>query len=229
MNDERTSQETVKPVSEGLAKQFGRMVEDWCLSYRGGLAKLEQIKGDPTIKQNFYRWLDELGHSFIVDPRKFFWKAIAIGGLSLEELETRLSQQGVGVSPYAEAMMHSDIFRAALCGYATPQSIDVCFASLQELGLNVGATVKEVFGRLRRLGYEPLPIIAAPWILLGHGRGGFLPRYVYMETIDADGSPSALFVLRDYAGRLRLEVYLEWYGDEWDGNDPIAFRLPKSL
>ena len=207
------------------------MVEDWCLNYLGGLAKLEEIKGNPEIRQSFYHWLDELGCDRIVaNPifdkalGKFFWKTITpAGGMSLKELEDALLEKGVLVYPDAKAKIFSRGFKQVLSVYSTLEPVDIGCASFSELRFKCDATSQQVFGRLRDLGYKPLPIIAAPWILLEAGSEGSFLRCTHTELMIVDGDSANMFSVARDANGLGLSVCLA--GGCNSGSRILLFRL----
>ena len=233
MSDQRTSRETVRPVSKGQARHFGRMVENWCLKYLAGSAMLEQIKGNADIKQSFYNWLDEFAfsHKFsykFANPSSFFWKTTTIGGMSLGQLKAVLREHCVDASnPIANAMMHSNAFEAALRAHATPGTIDLFLATVLELGLEDGATTKRIFGRLHELGCERLTSIVAPWILLGADRDTRFLASVYMEPIVVEGL-QRLFTVGNGVRGLVLYDDQALPDSRWDGDRRILFHLPRS-
>ena len=230
------SRENLKPVSRGLAKKFRRMVEDWCIDYQGGTTLLREIKDNLRERKFFKRlfclWLNELGDSrMTINPKNVFWKTITFGGMSLKQFKVALYEQGVRVYPSAGENMDSKIFRTELRSFPTPESIHIGWASLQQLGLKFGAKSSESFERLRELGFEPLPRIAAAFVALAIDRyGAHLHGRAYMEPF-----PCGKFFLPVFCyTAFKEEVHLEAINvePEEDGgcfdSDKVFFRLPNN-
>ena len=134
-----------------------------------------------------YRWHDS--------PIRFIGNTVTFGGMGLRELEAALLKNRVAVEPdIAKKMMHSDAFKAELRKYKKPKTVHVCYATIGELGLRDSRT-PEVFGRIHDLGYDKLPSIVAPWMLLGVDRRYYCYRgALYMEPIEEYGWANLFYI-----------------------------------
>ncbi|MEK7142719.1 MAG: hypothetical protein AAB785_00745 [Patescibacteria group bacterium] len=157
--NQRTSKE-VKPISEGLARHMGRMVEDASRKYHGGAQKLELVKGHPEFQKRLFGLFDELA----------------------AEREAMLSL--IGRSPFAKIQIGTfgnaqDLRRALIDGnnriergaddllgritlVSEPATLDLYRATNAELGLSRGGTAAQLFDAIEKIGGEKLPAEAGP-------------------------------------------------------------------
>ncbi len=216
---ERTS---VNVVSDNLAKQLGRMVEDAARNYSGGTQKAELAKGHPQFVERFCNLLDELADeraqtvSVVERPP---WKIIQLGmHRTAAELRQAILDGGNKIGRWG-----GDILDRITIA-PKPINVKLFSATNTELGLPSGAYVKDTYIRIRALGYKLCPAEVGPqlrrqWSDQPMGDS----RLVAMEQIaDSSGYLRVFRVAHDYDGQYLYGDY-GYPVDFWIGNDRWVF------
>lgn len=220
MSNQRTSG---KPVSDGLAKQVGRMVEDASLKYPGGTAKLELVKGDPGFTDALYQFFDERAakraETMAVTDRPPF-KTVKLGTHdSNEALRKEILGAGCKIGDWG-----LDILKRVEVA-KEPTEIDIIVLTVAELGFPNGATCKDIYAKALSLGLQLCPAEVGPQLRLQYmdqPKGEWI--LIGMEPItDSDGNLKVFNVEHD--GSVR---WLRGIGGNpvnfWVGYDRWAFR-----
>lgn len=153
MSQQRTSEVA---VSDGLARQIGRMAEDATRIYPGGTAKAELAKGHPEFVARYHLWLDGLADErAIALPilERPPLRIIEVGKYKkVADFRRALADAKCGVGNWANGLMERPRFQLS-----KPGRIVVCTATIAELGYPQGCTVAESFAALERIGAKKLP------------------------------------------------------------------------
>ncbi len=195
----------------GLPRQMGRMVEDSCRQYPGGLERLELAKGHPDWKQRFYAHLDRMAGERVIATRPSHL-TIRVGNFQdVEALRAALGNEAltprVQARVWAESLMdwrgnvgQKDTF------WLVPElgTIDLYRATNTELGQAIGQDysggcyVHQSFAALEQVGAVKLPPEAGPQYRLRYldqPTGEW--EFMYMDPIIDSFGPSVFSVVRD--------------------------------
>ena len=214
----------VKPVSAGLAKLLGRMVEDAMPNYPGGLANAELVKGDPDFVAEFYNFCNARAAKraeTLAWQQRPAWKVITIGThASKEELKKAVTDEGHKFSDWALGLIDTDGFTVE----TTPRQIGLFTATVAEIGFSKSAKVKDIYAKLDELGYAVCPDETALQL-----RRDYLDQpmdeWRRVVTEPKAGSYGFLSVLRVVRGQDGSWVYSYYAGpgDVWDGDYRLVF------
>ena len=203
-NGQRTSD---KPVSEGLARQLGRMVEDAARNYPGGTAKAELAKGHPDFVRQFYKFLNHLVKEREINLPIAEWpsdKTIRLGiHRNVNGLRNALKEIGCKISHYADGILDQLTFTVS----PIETEVDLMIVTLANLGFSKGAICKDIYDKAIMLGLSLCPPEVGPESLL-QIQGGLQKgnRFIIgMEPIVSDGNLVVFNVENHYSG-------LQWLG-----------------
>lgn len=211
---QRTSD--VKPVSEGLAKQMGRMVEDASRNYPGGTQKLELVKGDPEFQAGLYRFYDERAakrtETLAVTERPAFMTVKLGTHPDNEALRQALLDAGNRIGDWG-----ADILKRVKVA-SEPTEVDIVVVSVAELGFPNGATREQIYEKALSLGLKLCPAEVGPQMRLQYTEqpnGEWI--LVAMDPITAsDGSLLVFSVVHAHDGRWLYGHYgrpdYVWFG-----------------
>ena len=193
MKDQRT------PVSEGQAKEVGRMFEDAARKYKGGKESLELAKGHPKFIEEAYNIWDRLAAEqalrlpIIERPA---WKVIKPGAYkSADDYRKALKETGFRVGDLANDMMKQPAFKIV----DEPIDVELVLVTVAELGFPQGATRKDIYDKALSLGLQLCPPEIGPALRLDYQdqpSGEYI--LVGMEPIvDSGGGPDVFRVKHD--------------------------------
>lgn len=158
MSRQRTSE-----VS-GLPKLLGRMVEDAAAKYKGGISRLELVKGHPDFKDRLYRWFDEIAserEAMLSIAERPAWKTIQLGTYqSVEALRRALVDANFEIGKWAD-----DILKRITVALK-PTEIELVLVTVAELGFPGGATRAEIYDKALSLGLVLCPPEVGPQLRL---------------------------------------------------------------
>jgi len=191
----------IKPVSAGLAKQLGRMVEDAMPDYPGGLANAELVKGDPDFAKFFYEFCDvraaERAKIVAIQDRPV-WRQVKIGThKSNAELRSALVNGKFQISSWGGDILNkTDVA-------TEPTELPLVLVSGEDLGLKGTPTRKQIFDAALATGILDLcPAEVGPQLRLQYTdqpKGEWNP--VAMEPItDSDGDLELFYLEHDDGG-----------------------------
>lgn len=151
------------------------------------------------------------------------WRALTIGGVSKDDLITRLGD-GFYVSDWAKDIMSKPEFTTA----PEPDNIQLVRIQVRDLGFTDLPTTAELFARIKEVG-ELCPAEAGPHLRLAltdQPKGDWF--WVAMEPITvSDGDPHIFDIKRNDDGKRWLYAYDAVSGSRWDLGDEIVFCLRK--
>ena len=150
-----------------------------------------------------------------------------------DQLLKKLEENGIYINRYAEKYFAHPSFQTE-----DTSDMVIVIASLQEIGLENGATLEDLFQQLGKTGLKPCPANAGlflrlEWrdqpqsknsVLSGTHRSPDQAVTVLSEIMERDDSfPKGLY-LRNVDGRLWLRGYVCDHSYRFSGNDLIAFK-----
>jgi len=210
----------VKPVSAGLAKQLGRMVEDAMPNYPGGLANAELVKGDPDFTAEFYKFCDARAETLAWQDRPV-WKIVTVGThASKDELKKAVTDEGHKFSDWALGLINTDGFTIE----TTLRQIGLFTATVAEIGFPKGGKVKDIYAKLDELGFGICPDETALQLRREYKDQPMdeWRRVVTEPKAGTDGLLAVLYVVRDSGGS-----WVDWryaYPDsEWSADYRLVF------
>ncbi|MFH1088418.1 MAG: hypothetical protein V1719_01085, partial [Patescibacteria group bacterium] len=197
MNSQHTSH-IDKPVGSGLAKHLGRMVEDAMPDYPGGTAKADLAKGHPGFSDKLYELIDGLATEQAIRLpiiQRPPWKTIELGTQpNADGYRKALKQNGFRISDWANDIMDKPAFTVA----NQPETIDLVFVTVAELGFPDGATRKDIYEKALSLGLSLCPPEVGSALRLAYPdqpNGEWI--FIGMEPItDSDGDLNVFCVAR---------------------------------
>lgn len=158
------TQRTSRPVSEGLAKQIGRMVEDASLNYPGGTAMLELVKGDPDFIQELYRHFDAHAAKCAVTlafNERPAWMTIKLGTQKkVADLRKGILDVGDRIGDWGDDTLK----RTAVA--SEPTEIELFRATVAEIGFPSGGTWAQIRAELDEFGFGNCPAEVGPQLRL---------------------------------------------------------------
>ena len=155
---------------------------------------------------------------------------------SKDQILKKLAEQGIRTNHYAEQFLSHPRF-----SLESLESITVVIASLQEIGLENGATLLEIFQRIPQVGLKPCPLETGPllrlaWvdqpksqnsILSGTHEAPNLAVTVLSDTLeDSNAFPKGLY-LRNVDGVRWLRGYVCDAEYRFPGTSLFAFELQR--
>lgn len=220
MGSQRTSWK-VKPVSAGLAKQVGRMVEDAALKYRGGVAKMELVKGDPDFAEAFYQFCDEraaLRAETLAIAECPLWKTIKLGTHSVDELRQALIKADFKVGVWADDIL------GWISIAPEPTEVELVVVTVAGLGFHDGATRQEIYEKALSLGLHVCPSEVGPQLRLQYPDQ---PRHelllVAMKPISDSNGRVIVFRVEHTSGSLWVNASYCAPVRFWSGNNRWVF------
>src|SRR5262245_29366251 len=147
------------------------------------------------------------------------WR-LEIGGQGKIELLSSLLAHGIRLNRYAHILFDDPAFTTSECG----RWVLVREVTVAELGLMVGATSEEIFGRARCVGLELCPLELAPYFRLQFSdqtAGPYL-TVASRKTRHDDAHPNG-FYLRRIDGELWLRGYRATSEYIWEPASKFAF------
>ncbi|MCR4278082.1 MAG: hypothetical protein NUV80_05150 [Candidatus Berkelbacteria bacterium] len=146
-----------KPVSDGLAKHMGRIVEDASLKYPGGLAKLELVKGDPDFVEELYKLFEARATKraeVLAFSERPAWKTITVGTHpNKKDLQKTVETEGHKLSDWAKEVVKNKLFTVE----TEERKLDLYTATVAELGFPNGAKVSDIYAKLDEFGFGKCP------------------------------------------------------------------------
>ncbi len=163
--DQRTS--AIKPVSDGLARELGRMMEDAARKYSGGSQKAELVKGSPDLIKRTYQLWDELATEQALRlpiMERPIWKTLKLGnGLkSSEDFITAIEDANGRASDWAKVIMNKPAFTAS----DESTELDLVIVTVAELGFPDGAKRQDIYDKAISFGLSLCPPEAGPQLRL---------------------------------------------------------------
>lgn len=149
MRDQRTLAES------GLPKQVGRMVEDAAGKYRGGVSRLELVKGHPGFITRLYDLFDELAterEAALPLLERPAWKRVTVGTMPKRKDARR---RAIANADMKLGDWGGDILDRI--APAKPADIEPVQVTVAELGFPDYATVSQIYAALPAFGLEPCP------------------------------------------------------------------------
>lgn len=214
----------VKPVSAGLAKQLGRMVEDAMPNYPGGLANAELVKGDPDFTAEFYNFCDaraaKRAETLAWQDRPV-WKIVTVGThASKDDLKKAVTDEGHKFSDWALGLINTDGFTIE----TTPRQIGLFTATVAEIGFPKGGKVKDIYAKLDELGFTVCPDDTALQLRREYKDQPMdeWRRVVTEPKADADGDLTVLDVGRNSRGSWVSWGYA-FPDNEWPAGRRLVF------
>ena len=218
MPDQRTS------VSDGLARELGRMVEDAARNYRGGTKKANLAKGHPNFVERTYELWDNLAAEqalrlpIIERPA---WKTIKLGvHENADSYRQALKKAGYEIGRRANDMMGHPNFKIV----AKSVDVELVVVTVAELGFPDGATRKDIYEKALSLGFQLCPPEVGPSLRLQYPdqpNGEWL--LIGMEPIaDSGGALFVFYVEHDDYGRW-LYGHYGYPGYVWRGSSRWLF------
>lgn len=147
-------------------------------------------------------------------------RRLEIGGQGKTELLSALLKRGIRLNRYAHILFDDPAFTIS----ETPRWVLVREVSVAELGLMVGATSAEIFGRARCVGLELCRLELAPCFrlqFLDQIEGPFL-TVASRKSKDDDAYPNG-FYLRRRDGELWLRGYQATSEHIWEPTSRFVF------
>ncbi len=217
---QRTSE--VKPVSEGLARQVGRMVEDAARVYPGGSQKMELVKGDPEFQVAFHEFVDQRAakraETLAIAERPAFMRIKLGTQKSAKDLRKALLDAGNRIGDWGD-----DILKRIEVA-TEPTEVEIVVFTVAELGFPNGATRAQIYEKALSLGFELCPAEVGPQFRLQYAdqlNGEWI--LVGMEPMaDSDGDLGVFHVARFGHGRWLTAT--RHPDDFWYGDGRWAFR-----
>ena len=214
-NSQRTF--ATKPVSDGLARELGRMFEDAARKYSGGAQQAELVKGNPDLIKRTYQLWDELATEQALrlpNTEQPIWKTIQLGtGLkSSKDFCTAIEKAGGQVSDWAKDIMSQKDFTVA----TKPTELGLVVISVKELGFSNGATHKDIYNKAKTLGLELCPPEVGPQLRLQYmdqPKGEWLR--IAAEPITDSGGDPLIFSVEHDDGDLWLNFSYGSPGSVW--------------
>lgn len=220
--NQHTSEE-VNPVSPGLAKQVGRMVEDAARKYPGGTQRLELVKGDPEFKTVLYEFFNQRAAKraetlAIIERPAFMTVKLGThpdnGTLrqALVDAGNRISDRG------------GDILKKVKVA-SDPTKIDIVVVTVAELGFPNGTTRAQIYEKALSLGLKLCPAEVGPQMRLQYTdqpNGEWI--LVAMEPISDSGGYLGVFGVVRYDDGRWLNSRSGHPDYVWNGDNRWAFR-----
>lgn len=216
------SQRTSRPVSDGLARQIGRMFEDFARQYPAGSEKLEVVKGDPGLKEGVYRFFDEWAAKRIqalAIAERPAWKTIQLGTHnSVNQLRQALIDDGFKIGPWCD-----DIFKKITVAPKTTE-IELVVVTVAELGSPNGATRQKIYDKALSLGLHLCPAEVGPQLRLQYlDQPGGEWLFVAMDPIADSHGSLCVFYVEHGSGSRWLRAASGDPDSFWTGDGPGVF------
>ncbi|WP_347039383.1 hypothetical protein AAHB37_04455 [Glutamicibacter halophytocola] len=93
---------------------------------------------------------------------EFGTRQVTIGGLERAHLQQRMAEAGVQLNDYAKVLLAHEIFE----GIAPVRTLNLVSRTVQQLGLDAGATLPEIFECAISSGLGLCPAITGPYLRL---------------------------------------------------------------
>jgi len=213
MNNQRTS--TTKPVSNGLARELGRMVEDAARKYSGGNIKAELAKGHPDlIKRTYQLWDNLAAEQALRLPiiRRPAWKTIELGIQSnVDGYREALKQNGFRISDKANDIM------GKLIVMNQSYTVDLVFVTVAELGFPAGATREDIYKRALSLGLSLCPPEVGPALRLAYPDQSSASWVLVGTNLITDSYDPYVFNISHIDGDCWLDISPGGPDDHWSG------------
>lgn len=203
MSDQRTLEES------GLPELLGRMTKDAAGKYRGGVAKLDLVKGHPEfVRQTHELWDRLVAEQAIRMPllERPPFATIEVGThKSVADLRQALIDGDFRIGSWAEDLMGRPEFTLL----TEPVKPNLYMASNSELGYPNGCTVAQSFEALEKIGAVKLPPEAGAQFRLQYSDQPLGEwRLMYMDPIADSGGDLRVFdVARGDRGRWLSSSY----------------------
>lgn len=98
---------------------------------------------------------------FSASGRRLDSLELVVGGLPRTQLFEALTAEGVALNAHAETLIDQPVFNDL-----TTHSVRIADRSVQELGLNDGGSLRQVFAAAEAQGLELCPVVTAPYLRL---------------------------------------------------------------
>jgi len=165
---------------------------------------------------------------------------VRVGGLTRSELTSALAAAGVQLNASAETLFDDPIFTSTEA--ETAQMIVVVERTVEEIGLDDGATLPAILAAARAHGLLPCPPYAGPYLrlampdqpnapdsVMSAGRPPSGAVHVASERLRPDEDYPRGFYLRVVDGTLWLRGYRCGDDAPWSSDDVFAFRSAESV
>lgn len=223
MRNQRTSVVSAKPVTTGLAKQVGRMVEDAALRYEGGLVRLELVKGDPEFIPELYKLFDVRAAAraqTIAIIERPPWKIIRVGThKTIPELRQAIVDDGNKIETWGGDILDKIVVAS------TPAKVNLVLVTVADLGFPNGATREQIYAKSLSFSLSICPAEVGPQLRLQY-KDQPIDEWILvaMEPITgSDGFLGVFDVERGDDGPWLRGSY--GYPDNfWDGSRRWVFR-----
>ncbi|MBF6671319.1 MULTISPECIES: hypothetical protein [Glutamicibacter] len=93
---------------------------------------------------------------------EFGTRQVTLGGLERAHLQQRMAEAGVQLNDYAKVLLAHEIFERI----APVRMLNLVSRTVQQLGLDAGATLPEIFDRAISSGLGLCPAITGPYLRL---------------------------------------------------------------
>ena len=151
------------------------------------------------------------------------WRTLTMGGISKDELITRLSD-GFHVSDWAKDIMSKPQFATL----SEPTEVHLARVKVKDLGFTEAPTTTELFTRIKEIG-DLCPAEVGPHLRLNltdQPKGDWFG--VAMEPItDSDGDPNIFLLGRNDDGNRCLDATYADPGRQWPLDGEVVFCLRK--
>ncbi|PMQ21771.1 hypothetical protein CIK84_09680 [Glutamicibacter arilaitensis] len=116
------------------------------------------------------------------DSMEFGIRQVAVGGLERAELMQYLAQSGVQLNGFAKQLLEHQIFDELVPAH----NLTLTSRNLQQLGLDAGATLPQIFERAVSVGLKLCPAYAGPYLRLD-----FLDQAAFDDSVLSAGKKPA--------------------------------------
>ena len=219
-----TSNLETKPVSSGLAKHVGRIVEDACLKYPGGTAELELVKGDPELVPELYKLFKDRAAKraeLLAFSERPAWRTVTIGThKDKKSLRQAVLDEGHRISDWSEQVIKNKKFAVE----TAERKLELFAATVKEITGKDQASVSEIYARLNELGFGICPHETALQLRREYKDQPMDEwRIVISEPLaDSDGFLNVLRVVRGQDGSW-VSSFFAHPGYVWNGFYRLVF------
>jgi hypothetical protein len=218
MSDQRTLDES------GLPELLGRMTKDAAMKYRGGIPRLDLVKGHPKFVARLHELFDVLAaerEAMLPLLERPVWKTIQLGTHANNKALRQAIDAGFRISDWA-----SDILKKTEVA-TKPTEINLISATVAELGFPNGATREQIYDKATSVGFELCPAEVGPQLRLQYPADEQPMNewlLVAMEPIkDSDGYLKVFRVERHGVGAWLYGIY-DFPGFVWAASNRWLFR-----
>lgn len=190
---------------------------------RVGKAQEEALKNNAQLDSANALIAEIKGKKEAIESKERFetWQTIESGGRSKDDLKKELEERGRKVGDYAAYLANSEDFKTS----EARKSVDLVRPTVEELGLEDGATTEEIYARADELGMDLCEAEDAPHLRAQYdGKEGMV---VAMKQIADPGGSPAVFGLVCVGDDLWLGTTYARPLSRWSADDRFVFRRRK--